>query len=193
MALTEDERQRLGSFRSAAREVRDASIIAQGQVLAIEGRYNDNGEIEAVIDLLGNEAFRSLAMAVRLAYQQGEPAHFFTICNILSREGTPEIRARAAALREAYHAALRNPAGAIVVETGQSRDIFTSQQIFEHWLYGIAFHQDTDRQSSIRLLAGTGRAFPFSVQSTGLLIAGRILDLDDVIADFLGEPRLPRI
>ena len=70
---------------------------------------------------------------------------------------------------------------------------FTAQEVFEHWLYGIAFHQDADRQASVALLASEGARFQWSVQSTGLHLAGRILDLDDVIADFLGQPRLPRI
>jgi len=193
VTLTEAERTRLTAFRKAAREVREASIIAQGHVVAIEGRPNERGEIEAVITLLGHEPFRSLALAIRLAYQKREPAHFLSACKILSREGSPATQARVATIRDQYHAALRNPAGAIVVDTGGSRHIFTAQQVFEHWLYGIAFHQDSDRQSSIQLLAAVGGAFPFSVQSTGLLLAGRILDLDDVVAEFLGEPKLPLI
>jgi len=193
LTLTDNDRQRLASFRAAAGQVRDASIIAQGQVITIEGRHDGSGQIQAVVTLLGNEAFRSLALAERLAYQQGEPAHFMTVANIVAREGNSEVRDRIAGLREDYKGALRNPAGAIVVHTEQSHDIFTAQQIFEHWMYGIAFHQDADRQASVQLLASTGPAFPLSVQSTGLLIAGRILDLDDAVADLLGEPRLPRI
>jgi hypothetical protein len=193
MTLTDAERDRLSSFRNAAREVREASIIARGQVITIEARPNERGEIDAVIDLLGHEPFRSLALAIRLVYQSSEPAHYLAVCNILSREGTPDIQARVAALRDQYHAALRNPAGAIVIDAGGARKIFTPQQVFEHWLYGIAFHQDLERQASVQLLASVGAAFPFSVQSTGLLIAGRILDLDDVVAGFLGESQLQRI
>lgn len=193
MALTDAERDRLKAFRKAAREVREASIIAGGQAIRIEGLPTNQGEIEAVISLLGHEPFRSLALAIRLIYQQTEPAHFLSICNILAREGTPDVQARVAKLREEYHAALRHPAGAIVVDVGGARDIYTAQQVFEHWLYGVAFHQDQERQASVQLLASVGAGFSFSVQSTGLLLAGRILDLDDVIAQFLGEPQLQRI
>lgn len=150
MALTADDRHRLASFRAAAQRVREASIIAQGQVVAIEGRFDSEGYIQAVISLLGNEAFRSLALAVRLVYQQGEPAHFFSVGNVLARDGDPELRNRIAKLREEYKAALRNPAGAIVVQTEKSRHIFTAQEILDHWLYGIAFHQDADPQESVR-------------------------------------------
>lgn len=146
------------------------------------------------VQLLGNEAFRSLALALRLVYQQGEPAHFYSICNILYRAAeSAAVKERVATLRAQYSATLRDPAGQ--VSTGGALDVstFNTQEVFEHWLYGIAFHQDVDRQSSVRLLASEGAHFHWSVQATGLKLAGRILDLDDGIADFLGQPRLPRI
>jgi len=174
--------------------VREASIIAEGRRIYIVGRYNDAGGIEARIALLANEPFRSLALAIRLVYQQKEPAQFFGICSVVDRDGGAGIKARVAAVRDAYRAALRNPAGAIVVVDGAgNKNIFTAQHILEHWMYGVAFHQDLDRQDSVRLLAAAGDSFALSVQSTALLLAGRILDLDDVIADHLGEPRLDRI
>jgi hypothetical protein len=68
-----------------------------------------------------------------------------------------------------------------------------AKDVFESWLYGIAFHQDADRQADVNRLASTGAMFLWSVQASALQIAGRILDLDDVVADFLGQARLPRI
>ena len=70
---------------------------------------------------------------------------------------------------------------------------FTAQEVFEHWLYGIAFHQDSDRQAAVALLESEGPRFQWSVQATGLQLAGRTLDLDDVVAEFLGQPQLARI
>ena len=60
-------------------------------------------------------------------------------------------------------------------------------------MYTGVFHQDVERLETYRALQARPEMFRFSVQSTALQLCGRILDLDDVISDFLGEERLPRI
>ena len=193
MTLTTDDRQRLDAFRRAASQVRSASIIAEAQEIKVQFRPGDPGYMDVFVELLHNEAFRSLALALRLVYQQGEPAHFYSICNILSRGADSEVRQRAAILREQYGAALRDPAGGVLAGDPPNLKSFTAQEVFEHWLYGIAFHQDIDRQESVTLLESEGARFQWSVQATGLQLAGRIMDLDDIVADSLQQPRLPRI
>jgi hypothetical protein len=42
-------------------------------------------------------------------------------------------------------------------------------------------------------LESAGALFHWSVQSTALQLAGRILDLDDLVAVVLDQPPLPRI
>jgi hypothetical protein len=194
MTLTPEDRQRLDAFRRAASQVRNASIIAQRQDITIHSRPGDPGYVDVFVQLLHNEAFRSLALALRLVYQQGEPAHFYSVCNILYREvdSTP-VKDRVATLRAQYGDALRDPAGQVLAGDPPNLSTFTTEEVFEHWLYGIAFHQDPDRQASVALLESEGAHFQWSVQATGLQLAGRTLDLDDVVADFLGQPRLPRI
>jgi hypothetical protein len=194
LTLTNEDRQQLDAFRRAASQVREASIVAEGQDITINFRAGDPGYMDVFVQLLHNEAFRSLALALRLVYQQGEPAHFYAVCNILYRElQSAAAKDRVAMLRTQYGAALRDSSSQVAAGDAPNISTFTAQEVFEHWLYGIAFHQDADRQASVALLESEGARFQWSVQATGLQLAGRILDLDDVIADFLGQPRLPRI
>ena len=193
MALTEGERYQLSSFRKAAQQVRDASIIAEGHRIEIVSKPGQPGYVDLFIKLLQEEPFRSLALAIRLAYMQGEPANFNAVCNLLASERDETIRARVAALRQQYRDALRDKDHQIVISDGSHTAIFTAQGVFETWLYGMVFHQDPDRQPAVQTLTATGYEFPLSVQSTALQLAGRIIDLDDVVADFLKEPRLERL
>ena len=193
MTLTSDESARLESFRRAARQVREASIIAEGRRLEIRTVPDEAGYVEVFVRLLGDEPFRSLALAIRLVYQQSEPAHFDSICSLLYREGTEEVKTKVAALRAQYRQALQGPRGELTVGTDTETHTFTTQEVFDHWLYGVAFHQDSNRQRAVRLLASEGARFIWSVQATSLQLAGRILDLDDIVADLLGGEHLPRI
>jgi len=194
VTLAPEARQQLESFRRAAAQVREASIIAEAQEIKVHFHPGDPGYMDVFVQLLHNEAFRSLALALRLVYQQGEPAHFYSICNLLHRESeSAEMKERVATLRAQYASALRDPSGQLTAGEPPNIATFTAQEVFEHWLYGIAFHQDADRQESVRLLESEGARFQWSVQAIGLQLAGRMLDLDDVVADFLGQARLARI
>lgn len=192
MRLSESESWRLASFRRAARQVRDASIIARGQKIEIHAAPGDPGYVDIFVKLLSDEPFRSLALAIRLVYQQSEPAHFLSICNLVSKHW-PQQRDRVVDLRTQYLATLRDDARRISVNDGREPRFYTAQQVFENWLHGIAFHQDAERQNAVEHLESEGARFLWSVQAISLQLAGRVLDLDDVIADATGDERLPRI
>lgn len=187
------ERDRLSSFRAASRQVREASIIAEGQDIKIQAVPGAPGFVDLVVQLLESEAFRSMALAVRLVYQQGEPAHFQSICGIIHRRCSEAIQQRVATIRQQYHDALRDKDFQVVVGDLNTMAVFTAQGVLETWLYGVAFHQDLHRQPSVKLLTEAGVEFPWVVQATLLKLAGRVLDLDDVVAEVLDEPPLPRI
>jgi hypothetical protein len=193
VALSDPERWKLESFRRAAKQVRDASIIAQGQSIKLHTAPGEAGYVDVFVELLASEQFRSLALAVRLVYQEKEPAHFFSVCKVIERYAPTNLSARVEVIRTQYKAALRASENDIRIGDGRDPDVLMAKDVFESWLYGIAFHQDADRQADVNRLASTGAMFLWSVQATALQIAGRILDLDDVVADFLGETRLPRI
>ena len=194
MSVTTEDRQQLEIFRRAASQVRDASIVAEGQEIKLHFRAGDPGYVDIFVQLLHNEAFRSLALALRLVYQQGEPANFYSVCNLLYRGAeSAAVKDRVATIRAQYSSALRDPSGQVSAGDPPNVTIFTAEEVFEHWLYGIAFHQDVERQAAVRLLESEGARFQWSVQATGLQLAGRILDLDDVVADVMERPRLARI
>jgi hypothetical protein len=96
-------------------------------------------------------------------------------------------------LRSQYLGALRNDAGRITLLDGGEPASYTAQEVFDTSLYGVAFHQDPHREGALARLEADGAMFLWSVQSTSLQLAGRIMDLDDVIADVTGQERLPRI
>jgi hypothetical protein len=193
MVLDSEDREDLFMFRQAARQVRDASVIAEGKQVHMSGRRSATGEMVITTTLLESEAFRSLAMAIRLVYQANEPANFGHICNILWRSGDDEIKARTAELREQYNDALSKHHPLIAAVALREKASYSPRDIFESWLYFGAFHQDRRRRADFNDLSRLGDAFPLAVQATALRLAGRILDLDDLVADLLGEDKLERI
>ena len=194
MPLTEAELLRFACFRRAAEQVREASIIDQGHTIDVLVHPGEPGFMDVFVKLLNEEAFRSLAASVRLIYMQSEPAHFSTICNLLCRENGEDIRNRVALIRRQWVDALQDKGHTLGTFGADGSPVaFTPQQMLEHWLYGIVFHQDPDRQEALRILSTDEHLFRWNVQATALQLAGRILDLDDVIADVLAEARVPRI
>jgi hypothetical protein len=192
MSLNDRESQRLNSFRRAARQIREASIISRGHDIELRLVPGDAG-FDVYIRLLEDEPFRSLALAIRLVYLKEEPAYFLHICNLVARGDDSGLRQRVADIRRQYQDALRASENAAYPGDGLEPTAFSAQEVFEHWLYGIAFHQDEGRRISVERLVATGWYFIWRVQAIALQLAGRILDLDDVVADCLGEPKLPRI
>ncbi len=70
---------------------------------------------------------------------------------------------------------------------------YTATDLFALWLNGVAFHQDAVKRAEFEKLESLGAFAMLGVQVTALKLAGRIMDLDDIVADVLGEERLPRI
>ena len=192
-ALTEEEKLQLASFRAAAQQIRESSIIDQAQTIRLVTQPGAAGYVDVFITLLSTEPFRSLAASIRLIYMQGEPAHFFSVSNLVYRHAESPLKTRVAELGAAYRSALRDPDNAIAIHDGASPAQFTAEEVFKVWLHGISFHQNPQLQESVQRLGQTGFEFSRSFQSTALQLAGRALDLDDIVADLIGEPRVPRI
>jgi hypothetical protein len=188
-----EDRAHLAAFRSAARQIREASVIAQGRTVHLHGRRSDSGHMVITASLLETEPFRSLALSVRLVYQPNEPAHFGHVCNILCRADDPATRARVADLRVQYNRTLTHHGPVIAAAALGQLASYSPREVLETWLYHGAFHHDLSRKADYDALAALGDKFPFLVQGIVLRLAGRILDLDDVVADLLSEPRVPRI
>ena len=129
-------------------------------------------------------------MAIRLAYQNREPAHFLSICGFLRKGATRAQTERIDTLHAAWRGAVEGPSGFDYILNGEQ---FTDGQIFHLWLYGVAFHQDAEKKKKYQMLDQAGAFAALGVQGTALQLAGRILDLDDLIAEILHEEPVERI
>ena len=193
LPFTPDELAKLHAFRAAAAQVRAASIIDQGKTIAVSASQDPEGNVVIAHDLLDSEPFRSLAMSIRLVYLQGEPANYGHVCNILRRHLAQPMSAQVAELRKRFNRVLDGR----LVEFGLHGELEGQtagpRAVFETWLYHGTFHQEPTRGVLATELAKFGSNFILAVQMIGLRLSGCILDLDDLIADCLGEPRVHRI
>lgn len=168
MTLRAEDREDLKLFRQTAQQVRDASVIAEGKRVQMSGRPSASGEMVITTTLLESEAFRSLAMAIRLVYQANEPANFGHICNIFWRSGDDDIKARTAELRQRYNDALNKHHPLIAALALREKASYSPRDVFESWLYFGAFHQDRRRRADFNDLSHLGDGFPYAVQATAL-------------------------
>jgi hypothetical protein len=171
----------LEAFRRAARQVREASIIVEKRDVRVKVLHDRPGWVSVYLGLLSAEPFRSLAMAIRLVYQETEDAHFFKICNIVYRLGDEAAQAQVATLRLRWKAVFTDGSGDVAIDEPGGTIVVIGADVFDHWLYGVAFHQDAWRQPAVNQLATAGVRFHWSVQSSALTLAGIILDLDVVV------------
>ena len=151
--------------------------------------------VQVQFQLLSTEPFRSLAITLRLVYMEGEPAHFYRVCNILHRNAAAEIQRRVMDCRARYRSALEGQYIRFELHGKFEGQVAGPRDVLEAWLCGLAFHQDLQKEEIAKELGKymCGFAFPFTLDVIALLLAGAILDLDDVIADYLNEERVARI
>ena len=192
MKLERAEQRRIDAFREVAREVRGNSVVIGGLTIRSWLRP-DSGKVE--VELLPAEPFMALCVSVRKVYMKKGPAHFYNVNNIVGRYDRGDYRKRAAAVRADYELILRGNE----VEFRLHGNRVLHEDIFKAWLNGYAFHQDafeappTDSLDYAQLKAAAGPIVDSIVQKVALQLAGCILEMDDVIADWLGTERLPRI
>lgn len=189
-----DDVAALRAFRSAALQIRNASVISDGSEAWIQVHADPDGA-RTTFQVLAEEPFRSLAISVRLVYLQKEPANFLRVCNILHRRGSAKEQTRVAEYRRRYKQALGGKYVQFKLHGQFEGEVAGPRRILEAWLHGVAFHQDEEKREVAVELAKyqSGDAFPFAVNMIVLRLAGVVLDLDDVVADHLREERVPRI
>lgn len=96
-------------------------------------------------------------------------------------------------IRGLFNSTLNSPLFAFKLHGDLEGTVVGPRKIFETWLNCEAFHQDPEDSSIYEELLKFGPRFVFAVHAIALRLAGRILDLDDIIADALEEPRVSRI
>jgi hypothetical protein len=191
LELDQTEQRRIAAFREVAREVRSNSVVVGG--LTIKHWLRQSGEVE--VELLPAEPFMALCISVRKIYMKNGPAHFYNVNNIVGRYDKGDYQKRAAAMRADYELVLRG--NEVEFRVGGNRVLH--EEIFKAWLNGYAFHQDAFEEPAsasldyAQLKATVGPLVDSIVQKVALQLAGCILEMDDVLADWLGAERLPRI
>jgi hypothetical protein len=191
--MEDADREDLQLFRAAASQVRQASVVDQGKRITITGKIVAPGNVMITTELLESEPFRSLAISVRLVYQKNEPSNFGHICAIVERCADDAAKATERKLRADYNRCLERHNVFHVVFLLRHPGAYSPREMFETWLYHGVAHQSRSLKADYDALANLGQVFPYIVQGVVLTLAGRILDLDDIVADVLQQPRVPRI
>ena len=188
------EKRSLVAFRAVAREVRESSIVTHGLTIK-HWLVHTGDDVKLGIDLLPPEAFRSMCVSVRKVYMEKEPAFFYKVHNIVARYDKGEYGEGAAKVRADYQLILNGEG----VEFHIGGRVITHEEFFNTWLNGYTFHQDAFEDPTKRgayeafIALGLTPAVEAVVQKVALQLAGCIIEMDDVIADWIKEERLPRI
>ena len=193
VALPAREAHALQAFRRVAASVRNSSVVDLAYKISVNRRLKPIEGWDESYDLLPEEQFRSLSIAVRQALLQKEPAHFYYICNTIEKYAPEPIRLRAREVRATFQQTMNAEDAIFHAVIFMAPVPFTPLEIVETWLYSGVIHNDADRAADYQALSAHGKRFTYAVQSSILLAAGRILDLDDILAEWLHEPPLPRL
>lgn len=195
-SLTGDDLRILAKFRSGAERVRNRSVIDRGESVQLRGSRDEKGHMQINTRLLDDEAFDSLLLAFRPLYADGEEHTFLSVCNRLRKRGSDVISGAASLLRQQYLETLnkQHPLMAAIIGNPASNP-YSPRQIVDTWINHDRFHHDDRaRGEEYQVLSEAfGENFETAVQMIVLQIAGRIIDLDDLVADALGEDRVDRI
>jgi hypothetical protein len=124
---------------------------------------------------------------------QGEPASFGPVCNLLRRNCDPAVYEDIDSIRARYNGFLNGNAITFQLHGDFEGTVVGPRGIFENWLYYGSFHQDLSRQAIYEELSRWGPQYVYAVNAVALTLAGCVMELDDLIASVLGEPRMPRI
>lgn len=192
--MEDHEKRSLAAFRKVAREVRGSSIVSNGLTIKHGLRQTEN-HVEVAIVLLPPEALKSLCVSVRKVYMKGEPGYFYRVNKIVGRYDRGAYLERATAVRNTYELVLRGDD----LEFRLQGSRVLHQELFEAWLNRYTFHDDAierpaDRAGAYEFLQSMAAPVVDAVvHKVALQLAGCVLEMDDLLADWLGEERLPRI
>ena len=178
--LTHAERANLRVFRQVAAEAR----------VALEAARRQDGEVQIVngyIEAEGaGELVRNMCIPVRRAYLPSDPVSMGRIVKLVRSAAPPEILERVSRFEQNYAPIQQELDSASILNDRR----VTHAQMFEAWIDAVVFHDiPTKRQPFLVLADELGKAVEGIALHLANRIADRLLELDDLIADFLGDPR----
>lgn len=133
--------------------------------------------------LIPKVAFRSLAIAVRLAYMPSEKGSFASICEILRSLADPEILKGLERIENDWAATL---SGRRLTVFQSPEGSYNPRDILDTWLYAQVVHQDEKRQPAVEQLRVFEPLASLTLQVTVRQLAIAILNLDAVLRFALG-------
>ncbi len=178
--LTHAERANLRVFRQVAAEARVALEAARGQ--DVEVRIV-NGYIEAEG---AGELVRNMCIPVRRAYLPSDPVSMGRIVKLVRSAVSPEILEGISRFERNYAPIQQELDSASILNERR----VTHSEMFEAWIDAVVFHDiPVKRQPFLALADELGKVVEGIALHLANRIADRLLELDDLIAAFLGEPR----
>jgi hypothetical protein len=177
--LTPAERSKLRIFRQVAAEARSALEVKwqDGEsVRVVKGYIEADGDTVRV---------RNMCIPVRRAYLKNDPVNMDRIVRMLRAAGSPEIQQRVDHFERSYAPIRDELASASILNDRR----VTHAEMFEKWIDAVVFHDiPAKRQPFLAMADELGKA----VEGIGAFLAERIghclLELDQIVATFLGEP-----
>ncbi len=178
--LSHAERANLRVFRQVAAEARAGLGAARKQDRSLR-IVNGHIESEGSFDRL-----RDMCIPVRRVYLKNDPVHMGRILEFVSARASDEIKALATEFQTRY-APIQNELDSASILNDRR---VTHAEMFEAWIDAVVFHDvPAKRQPFLAMAEELGKA----VEGIGLhlaeRIAERLLELDDLVAEFLGEPK----
>ena len=178
--LTHAERANLRVFRQVAAEARVALEAARqqdGEVRIVNGYI----EAEGAGDLV-----RNMCIPVRRAYLASDPVSMGRIVKLVRSAASPEILQGVSQFEQNY-APIQQELGSASILNDRR---VTHAELFEAWIDAVVFHDiPTKRQPFLALADELGKAVEGIALHLANRMADRLLELDDLVADFLGEPK----
>jgi len=168
----------LQAFRSLAEEVRTGfreMKEASGELRIVHGYLESK-------DTVG--AYKSLCLPVRRAFKETDRVSFLRTSQVLGESEIAEVKERLAAVVAGYNEVLKDMASYTILNDRQVQH----REVFEAWLEASVFGDFGGRDKRYRaLLDECGKAVEGIAVRLTEAIGNRVLELDELIADVLGQ------
>lgn len=180
VTLSDRERDGLRAFRRVAADTRVA-------LATLAGREHKLRVIDGYIEEEGwRQSYRLLCVPVRRAFLAQDKASFLSASKVVSRADNEQLLARANVVTTGYRALLLELDGSSSIGGERVNHGF----LFRSWLDAAIFYDHPDKcRPYENLVEEYGKAIESIAVHLTEDMAARIVELDEVVADFLHEPR----
>ncbi|UCG86085.1 MAG: hypothetical protein JSW71_19610 [Gemmatimonadota bacterium] len=170
----------LHTFRSLAQEVRagfEKMKEASGELRVVHGYLESKDMVDA---------YRSLCLPVRRAYNESDRVSFRKVCVALRQSTVASVLEGVSQAVTRYEKVLVDLNSTTTLNDRQ----LLHREVFDAWLDASVFGDFAGKDRKYRaLLDECGKAVEGIAVRITELVANQVLELDDLVADALGEER----